>query len=56
MPSGYVSLDASRPWLLFWTLHSLELLGALTHLPLATAERCIDFLVGPDFLIVAAQA
>lgn len=27
LPSGYVALDASRPWLLFWTLHSIDLLG-----------------------------
>ena len=27
LPSGYVSLDASRPWLLYWTAHSLDLLG-----------------------------
>lgn len=25
---GYVSLDASRPWLCFWSLHSLALLEA----------------------------
>lgn len=27
LPAGYVSLDASRPWLIFWTVHSLDLLG-----------------------------
>jgi len=27
LPAPYVSLDASRPWLLFWTIHSLDLLG-----------------------------
>ena len=27
LPAGYVSLDASKPWLLFWTAHSLDLLG-----------------------------
>jgi protein farnesyltransferase subunit beta len=27
LPAGYVALDASRPWLLFWTLHSIDLLG-----------------------------
>jgi len=27
LPGGYSSLDASRPWILFWILHSLELLG-----------------------------
>jgi hypothetical protein len=28
LSSSYASLDASRPWLLYWTLHSLDLLGA----------------------------
>jgi protein farnesyltransferase subunit beta len=27
LPAPYVSLDASRPWLIFWTTHSLDLLG-----------------------------
>jgi len=27
LPSAYVGLDASKPWLLFWTVHSLDLLG-----------------------------
>lgn len=27
LSEGYQSLDASRPWLLYWILHSLELLG-----------------------------
>ena len=27
LPAPYVSLDASRPWLMFWTMHSLDLLG-----------------------------
>lgn len=29
LPSGYLSLDASRPWILYWTLHSLDLLNEL---------------------------
>lgn len=29
LPSGYVSLDASRPWLFFWILRSLSLLDSL---------------------------
>lgn len=29
LPSGYVTLDASRPWLMYWTVHSLDLLGVL---------------------------
>lgn len=28
LPAGYTGLDASRPWLLYWTLHSLALLDA----------------------------
>ena len=27
LPAGFVMLDASKPWLLFWTAHSLDLLG-----------------------------
>ena len=27
MPRGFVSLDASHPWMVYWTLHSLDLLG-----------------------------
>ena len=27
LPGKYVSLDASRPWLTYWTLHSFDLLG-----------------------------
>jgi len=27
LPGGYVALDASRTWLLYWTVHSLEILG-----------------------------
>lgn len=27
LAAPYVALDASRPWLLFWTMHSLDLLG-----------------------------
>ena len=29
LPGGYVALDASKPWLVFWTLHSLDLLGVI---------------------------
>ena len=28
LSSSHLSLDASRPWLLYWALHSLDLLGA----------------------------
>jgi len=29
LPSSYVSLDASRPWIIYWTLHSCDLLHDL---------------------------
>jgi protein farnesyltransferase subunit beta len=29
LPETYVGLDASRPWLLYWSLHALDLLDAL---------------------------
>mmetsp|Transcript_34283 Transcript_34283/g.66384 ORF Transcript_34283/g.66384 Transcript_34283/m.66384 type:complete len:471 (+) Transcript_34283:3-1415(+) len=45
LPGGYSSLDASRPWILFWILHSLELLGALDKLPSdEDAKRVYSFL------------
>lgn len=28
LSSSYISLDASRPWMIYWSLHSLDLLGA----------------------------
>jgi protein farnesyltransferase subunit beta len=28
LPSGFASLDASRPWITYWIVHSLALLGA----------------------------
>ena len=27
LPAPYVALDASRPWLVYWTVHSLDILG-----------------------------
>jgi protein farnesyltransferase subunit beta len=27
LPKGFVSLDASRPWIIYWIIHSLYLLG-----------------------------
>jgi len=46
LPGGYASLDASRPWILFWILHSLELLGAFKRGPLRDqdADRISNFL------------
>lgn len=28
LPAGFRQLDASRPWLVFWIIHSIDLLGA----------------------------
>ncbi len=28
LPAGFASLDASRPWITYWLVHSLALLGA----------------------------
>lgn len=37
LPAPYVALDASRPWLMYWTVHSLDLLGI--GMDPATTER-----------------
>lgn len=29
LPSSFVSLDSSRPWMLYWTLHGCDMLGDL---------------------------
>ncbi|KAG5191845.1 terpenoid cyclases/protein prenyltransferase alpha-alpha toroid [Tribonema minus] len=29
LPAGFVALDASRPWIIYWITHSLDLLNAL---------------------------
>jgi len=42
LPRSYESLDASRPWLAFWILHSLELLNE--PVPTEIANKVIDFL------------
>eukprot|EP00007_Cunea_sp_BSH-02190019_P005763 CAMPEP_0174238096 /NCGR_PEP_ID=MMETSP0417-20130205/10196_1 /TAXON_ID=242541 /ORGANISM="Mayorella sp, Strain BSH-02190019" /LENGTH=415 /DNA_ID=CAMNT_0015316901 /DNA_START=76 /DNA_END=1320 /DNA_ORIENTATION=- len=41
LSAGYAALDASRPWLCYWILNSLTLLGASTD---AHASRVISFL------------
>jgi len=38
---GYVSLDASRPWIAYWCLHSLDLLDAV---PEDVCEKVVDTL------------
>lgn len=40
--ANYVSLDSSRPWMVYWTLHSLDLLDALPSC--TTLERIVDTL------------
>jgi len=32
LPGGFVSLDASKPWICYWITHSLYLLNAEPHL------------------------
>ncbi|KAI8593264.1 terpenoid cyclases/protein prenyltransferase alpha-alpha toroid [Geranomyces variabilis] len=39
LPSYFISLDASKPWLVYWALHALDLLG--TPIPPDTAARAI---------------
>ena len=34
LPTTMLSLDASRPWIIYWSVHTLALLGA----PLTTSE------------------
>jgi protein farnesyltransferase subunit beta len=42
LPSGYTMLDASRPWLLYWILHSLALLNI--KVDPKTRRRTVDTL------------
>ena len=42
LPAGYAALDASRPWLVYWTLQALSALHFPIPLPLA--HRCLAFL------------
>ena len=42
LPAGYASLDSSRPWLVYWAVQSLSVMGYV--LPLALAVRCVRFL------------
>ncbi len=44
LASGYVSLDASRPWLTYWISHSLELLGPSHALRGDVADDVVGFL------------
>ncbi len=31
LPGGYMGLDASKPWIIYWTLHALDLLDCLPN-------------------------
>ena len=42
LPAGYAALDASRPWLIYWSLQSLSAL--FYPLPPPLAHRCLSFL------------
>jgi len=42
LSSAYTSLDASRPWLCYWMLHGLEILGQ--EIPAAFASAVVSFL------------
>mmetsp|Transcript_2720 Transcript_2720/g.7117 ORF Transcript_2720/g.7117 Transcript_2720/m.7117 type:complete len:439 (-) Transcript_2720:283-1599(-) len=42
LPSGFQALDASRPWLCYWIVHALDLLGH--KLPEELASRTVAFL------------
>lgn len=45
------SLDSSRPWLVYWCLHGLDVLGRLSEVSDAQALACVRFLarcVAPD--------
>jgi len=44
LSSGYVSLDASRPWLTYWISHSLELLGPPYAIEDEAADEVVSFL------------
>ena len=44
LSSAYSSLDASRPWLCYWILHSIEVLGPSGRIPAEHAEHIVGFL------------
>ena len=45
LPSGYAGLDASRTWLVYWSLAGLDLIGALDYDGMIDTRRaCIRFL------------
>ena len=42
--ASYISLEASRPWIIFWILHALDLLGARSLIEDEFAPGVISFL------------
>lgn len=42
LPASFTALAASRPWLLFWTVRALSLMGH--ELPVALKRKCIHLL------------
>ncbi len=44
LPSGFASLDASRPWIVYWLTHSLALLGADMPASGPSAAQVVEFL------------
>jgi len=51
LSEGYECLDASRPWLVYWIVHSLELLGEMDNLSDELKSSIVQFLAncqGPD--------
>ena len=44
LPEGFISLGASKPWILYWIVHSIGLLGDLDSLAIETRESIIRIL------------
>ncbi len=40
LPSWVKALDASRPWLVYWIIHSLSLMSMIENLPNTTVDKC----------------
>ena len=41
LPEGFISLGASKPWILYWILHSIGLLGELDSVATETRESVV---------------
>ena len=44
LSEGYECLDASRPWLVYWIVHSLELLGEMDNISDEDKDAIVNFL------------